>query len=67
MIDAWSRVARCWRPMGAGLGPVAWAIDWTQARALLDLAGLLPLAPETLDGLLWLEDGAGEELNSASQ
>ena len=39
-------------------GMVAWAIDWTQARALL------PLAPETLDGLLWMEYGAGEELNA---
>ena len=50
--------------MGAGFGPVAWAIDWTQARALLDLAGLLPLAPETLDGLMWMEDGVSEELNA---
>lgn len=50
--------------MGAGFGPVAWAIDWTQARALLDLAGLLPLAAETLDGLMWMGDGASEALNA---
>ena len=29
-----------------------------------NLAGLLPLTPETLGGLLWMEDGAGEELNA---
>lgn len=51
--------------MGAGFGPVAWAIDWTAARTLLDLAGLPPLAPETLDGLMWMEDGASEEINAA--
>ena len=64
MIDAWAYVARCWRPLGCGLGPVIWAVDWTQARALLDLAGLLPVAPDVLDGLLWIEDGAREEMAS---
>ena len=54
--------------MGGVFGPVAWAIDWTQARALLDLAGLLPLEAEVLDGLLWMEDGAREKLDrSVSQ
>ncbi len=50
--------------IGAGFGPVAWASTEPRGRALLDLSGLLPLAPETLDGLMWMEDGASEALNA---
>ena len=41
--------------------------DRLQARALLDLAGLLPLEAEVLDGLLWMEDGARGKLNAERQ
>lgn len=62
MLDAWAYAALCWRPVGIGAG-VVWSLDWAQVQALLGLAGLLPLTRETLAGLMWMEEGASEELN----
>ena len=31
------------------------------------MAGLLPLAPDVLDGMLWMEDGASGELNATGR
>ncbi|MCE2493599.1 MAG: DUF1799 domain-containing protein [Alphaproteobacteria bacterium] len=52
-IEAWAYAGRCWR--SAGLGPPM--LDWAQARALLEMAGVAVDA-DTLDRLLCLEAGA---------
>jgi len=40
-------------------------LDWAQARALLEMAGI-EAGRETTDGLLCLEAGALEELSGAT-
>ena len=55
----------CWRPQGIGLDRVVWIFDWAQAQALLVMAGWsLPLPRETIDGLVWMQEGASEVLNA---
>ncbi len=48
------------------MGPAVPEIDWAQARALLDLAGMLPLDSETFMGVLWMEEGATEVFRQAT-
>ena len=67
VIDAWALVSRCWRHVGAGLGPLALAIDWSSAAALLGLAGVETqgeAGQELLSGLLAMEAGALDEFST---
>ena len=47
-------------------GYVIWRLDWPGVRAMLDMAGLLPLDQDTLGGLMRMAEGAAEALNCRS-
>ena len=49
------------------MGPAVPVMDWAQARALMDLAGLLPLSSETFQGISWMEEGAREQFLAMSR
>ena len=52
-----------------GLGQTGYVIlrlDWPGVRAMLDMAGLLPLDRDTLGGLMGMAEGAAEALNCRS-
>lgn len=44
-----------------------WRLDWPGVQSTLDMAGLLPLERDTLDGLIRMAEGAAAALNCRSE
>lgn len=67
VVEAWLRIATCWR--SAGWGGLPW-LAWADARAVLEMSGILPedetARRDLMDGLTAMEAGALAELSSSA-
>ena len=67
VVEAWLRIATCWR--SAGWGGPPW-LAWADARAVLEMSGILPedetARRDLMDGLMAMEAGALAEFRSSA-